>query len=97
MQLINSAPYMSNDFLSIFGTFASAFIFLIILDGVLKAISLWKAARANQLVWFIVLIIFNTVGILPIVYLLFFVKKDENKVVASIKKTAKKTIKRLKR
>ena len=97
MYLIDPTPHMSNDFLAFFGAFASLFIFLIIFDGVLKAIALWKAAKANQLAWFIILIIFNTVGILPIVYLLFFVKKPENKVVASIKKTAKKTIKRLKR
>ncbi len=37
-----------------------------------KAIALWHAARGSQLVWYIVLILVNTLGILEIVYLLFF-------------------------
>jgi methionyl-tRNA synthetase len=40
-----------------------------------KALALWYAARNNQLVWYIVLVIVNTVGILEIIYLLFFRKK----------------------
>lgn len=46
-------------------------------DIVWKAIALWKAGRSNQLAWFICLFIFNTAGILPILYLLFFQKKDK--------------------
>ena len=40
-----------------------------------KGIALWHAARNSQLAWYIVLIIVNTVGILEIIYLLFFRKK----------------------
>jgi Family of unknown function (DUF5652) len=39
-----------------------------------KAIGLWKTGRNNQPVWFIAILIFNTLGILPIVYLVFFQK-----------------------
>jgi hypothetical protein len=42
---------------------------LALFDSVLKLIALWKSARNNHLVWFICLAIFNTIGILPIVYL----------------------------
>jgi predicted permease len=35
-----------------------------------KAIALWRAARKGQRNWFIALIVLNTVGILPIVYLM---------------------------
>ena len=42
-----------------------------------KGVALWKAARANQKVWYIALLIINTLGLLEIVYLLFFVKKTE--------------------
>jgi hypothetical protein len=35
-----------------------------------KGFALWRAAKNNQKAWFICFIIFNTVGILPIVYLL---------------------------
>lgn len=34
-----------------------------------KGIALWKAARKNHLVWFIVLLIVNTLGILEILYI----------------------------
>ncbi|MCE5206664.1 MAG: DUF5652 family protein [Porphyromonadaceae bacterium] len=42
---------------------------LALFDSVMKLIALWKAARNNHLAWFICLAIFNTIGILPIVYL----------------------------
>jgi hypothetical protein len=44
-----------------------------------KSIAMWKAARHNQLYWFIATVIFNTVGILPIVYILFFQKDRKEK------------------
>jgi len=49
-------------------------ILLAIWDGVWKVIALWKSARNNQLAWFICLAIFNTAGILPILYILLFQK-----------------------
>lgn len=44
-------------------------------DAVWKAIGMWKSARNNQLAWFIVILIFNTAGILPIIYLYWFQSK----------------------
>ena len=35
-----------------------------------KLLALWRSARKGQVAWFICLAIFNTVGILPIIYLL---------------------------
>jgi predicted permease len=55
--------------------FITIIILLAIWDGVWKLIALWKSARHDQLAWFICLAIFNTVGILPILYILFFQKK----------------------
>jgi len=40
-----------------------------------KGIALWKCGRNNQLNWFIAIIILNTAGILPIVYLVWFQRK----------------------
>jgi hypothetical protein len=54
----------------------TALILLAIWDGVWKLIALWKSARHNQLAWFICLAIFNTAGILPILYILLFQKKE---------------------
>lgn len=47
-----------------------------IFELVLKAFALWHSARGKQLAWYIFLLIFNTAGILPIIYLLFFRKKQ---------------------
>jgi len=38
----------------------------------LKGYSLWHAARAGQKGWFIALLVINTLGILEIVYLIWF-------------------------
>lgn len=35
-----------------------------------KGLALWRAAQHKQLVWYIAILFINTVGILPIVYLL---------------------------
>jgi hypothetical protein len=48
---------------------------VVIWDAVWKAISLWKAARNGQKGWYIALLLLNTVGLLPIVYIQFFQKK----------------------
>ena len=34
-----------------------------------KSIALWKAARRDQLGWYLSLLIINTAGILPIIYI----------------------------
>ena len=51
-------------------TFIAIILLLSIFDAVLKGIALWKSGRRNQLGWFICLIILNTCGILPIIYLI---------------------------
>ena len=52
-------------------------IVLTIWEGIWKALGLWKAGRNNQIVWFVSIFIFNTFGILPILYLLVFQKKKK--------------------
>jgi hypothetical protein len=37
-----------------------------------KGVALWRAGRNNHLAWFICLFIFNTLGILEIVYIFAF-------------------------
>lgn len=49
-------------------------VLLAIWDGVWKVIAMWKSARNAQLAWYVCLAIFNTVGILPILYILVFQK-----------------------
>lgn len=43
---------------------------LAILDLALRGWALWRAARMNKQVWFIVLLIVNSFGILPGIFLL---------------------------
>lgn len=57
-----------------FALFIVFIVLLAIWEGVWKLIALWKSARHNQLGWFICLAIFNTAGILPIIYILAFQK-----------------------
>lgn len=45
---------------------------IIIWSGVWKIMALWKAARKKHVVWFIVLALVNTIGILEILYLFVF-------------------------
>ena len=61
-----------------------------------KGIAMWKCGRHNQLVWFIVILIFNTLGILPIVYLLFFQKKTKKVIQVTRKRVRprKKAVKK---
>ncbi|HJX50493.1 MAG TPA: DUF5652 family protein [Candidatus Nanoarchaeia archaeon] len=51
-----------------------------------KGLALWKSANKKSLPWFIILLIFNTLGILEILYIFVFSKinlklkgKDKNK------------------
>lgn len=45
---------------------------VVLWDLVLKGFALWKTARSDQMGWYVALLILNTVGVLPIIYLLFF-------------------------
>jgi hypothetical protein len=47
---------------------------IIIWSLVWKVIALWKAAKKRQIVWFIVFIFVNTLGILEILYIYVFSK-----------------------
>lgn len=47
-------------------------------ESVWKLIALWRSARNDHLAWFICIAIFNTVGILPIIYLLLYRKKVQS-------------------
>jgi hypothetical protein len=42
----------------------------VILDAVLRGFALWKSARKGQNWWFVALLVVNSLGILPGIYLL---------------------------
>lgn len=60
--------------------FMIALLVIVAWEAVWKGIALWKTGRNNQLGWFIaLLILLNTAGILPILYILFFQKSKGRK------------------
>lgn len=51
-------------------------VIILLWEVIWKAIAMWHAARKNQLVWFILIVIINSIGILSIIYLLINRKKS---------------------
>lgn len=72
-------PVMTTGFLILW-------IVLGVWEAIWKGIALWKAGRNNHMVWFVILFILNTVGILPIIYIAFFSKKKAADVKAKKKR-----------
>lgn len=43
---------------------------------ILKGMALYRSARNGQKYWFVALLIINTIGILPLIYLIWFDKRQ---------------------
>ena len=69
---------------------------LIVWSIIWKGLGLWYSARNKDKIWFVVILIFNTAGILPIIYLAlktdFFKSKQVKK--KKVKRKPKKKRKR---
>lgn len=50
-----------------------------------KGLALWKSARKNHLVWFIIFVIISTIGILEILYIYVFSELDKNQSIKIFK------------
>lgn len=42
---------------------------IVLLDLVIRGFALWKSAKRDQNIWFIALLLVNSMGILPLIYL----------------------------
>lgn len=54
-----------------------------------KGWALWRSATKRQLIWFVILLLFNTMGFLEIAYI-FFLNKwdlDQGKLLSFLEKT----------
>jgi len=60
-------------------------IVLIIWSFVWKLLALWKSARKGSIVWFIMLALINTAGILEILYLFIFSEMGKPKIITRAK------------
>ena len=61
-----------------------------------KLLALWKSARKGHVVWFIVIAIFNTIGILDILYIYVFSDLNYKNKTAKKKVVKKKSFRRKK-
>ena len=48
-----------------------------------KGLALWKSARSKHIVWFVVFLVVNTLGIIEILYLFLFSKISFDKKTAT--------------
>ncbi|HNQ13805.1 MAG TPA: DUF5652 family protein [Candidatus Woesebacteria bacterium] len=82
-----------SDFVSILSR-PEVYVLFLIWSLIWKGIALWQSARKKHLVWFIILLVVNTMGILEILYI-FYLNRwdlDQGKLLKFLeKKTAKKT------
>ena len=69
------------DLVSFYEWFFPLIIVLIIWEIVWKLIGMWKAAQNKQKVWFVCIALINTLGILPIIYILMNNKKTEDEKI----------------
>jgi hypothetical protein len=69
--------------------------FVAMWDLAWKGMALWRAARRKEQWWFIALLLINSMGLLPIAYLLIWGKEDTDaKVVSKVTKVLKKKTKK---
>ncbi|MBU0998180.1 hypothetical protein KJ570_01450 [Patescibacteria group bacterium] len=69
----------------------SQYIFPIIYvwSAIWKAIALWKAAKKDAKVWFAIIFVFNSFGLLEILYIFLLYKIDLKKLISNLKSKIK--------
>ena len=75
------SPWYAQDYSPFMFGFMGAFLPLLIVVAlwtiVLKGFALWHAARGGQKGWFVALLFINTLGLLEIIYLIWFRPKND--------------------
>lgn len=64
----------------ILGQYWWLLIILVLWSMVWKGLALWKAARNESKVWFVLMLIVNTIGLLEIIYIFAVAKKHKTRV-----------------
>ncbi len=85
------------------GLMLLGFLVIVVWVVIWKGLALWFSAQNKQKNWFIAILILNTLGLLPIIYLLWFkprseiVRRGEIKPKSSKRVVAKKKVVRKKK
>lgn len=74
------------DVASVLGIPLWLFYIVVIWSLVWKGLALWKSARKSSKIWFIVLLIVNTMGILEILYIFLFSKLNLKPTKQTVRK-----------
>jgi methionyl-tRNA synthetase len=62
---------------------------IVIWSLIWKGLALWKSARKKSSIWFVVLLVVNSVGILEILYIFIFSKMNFDKIIKKEKMNKK--------
>lgn len=65
---------------------------LVIWEIVWKGLALWFASKNNQKIWYVAILLINSIGIIPLVYLVFF-RKDK-KLIDALRPLSRKIFKK---
>jgi len=78
---------MVGDISALLGVPMWALVVFLVWSLIWKALALWKSARKNSPVWFVILLVVNTAGILEVLYIFLF---SEMKFDGGIERRVKK-------
>lgn len=76
-QAINQYSILTQYLSNLTPTQTSILGILLLIAVALKGYCLWNAAQKNHKIWFIFLLIVNTVGILEIIYIVFVIEREK--------------------
>lgn len=62
------------------------FIIILIWSLVWTGLALWRSARRSEKVWFIIILITNTLGLLEIIYLFLIAREPKKKAIRKSKR-----------
>ncbi len=70
-------------------TFLVGLLIISIWSLIWKGFGLWYSSRNGQRNWFVAILLLNTLGLLPIIYLIWYKPENKQKSI-KLKKTKKK-------
>jgi len=89
--MYQDGPWMTHDLIS-FGLFPTFGLMSLVLWSLAwKGWALWLAARRGEKIWFLILLVVNTMGILEIIYIFLIAKQKDSVEVITRVEPEKKT------